>query len=239
MNKLAVCFRRTMRFALVALPIALAGCVSAGDLFAPPSGGGPAVILLSGAGGPQAYRWYAMDVAKLGYIAVLVDGKEICAASSSSCRKSDKESADNLRKLIQSTQADRRVRPGKVAVVGFSVGGGGALVHATSAPDLVAGVVAYYPSISRIPDIRAVASRVATPTLVFAGERDRYFKCCLIESMREFASASREAKNPAELVVYPEADHAFNLDGPRYRADYTADAWEKTKSFLARVHPIK
>lgn len=231
-------FARFVHGCIAIVVIAGLSPVRAADWQAPETGSGPAVILLSGASGTQAYRWYAMDVAKLGYTAILVDGSEVCASSSSGCWKSDKESAENLRKMIANAQSDKRVTPGKISVIGFSLGGGGALVHAASSADLVAGVVAYYPSISKIPDLRATASKVAVPTLVIAGERDS-FKCCRVESMREFELGSRESKNPVELVVYPEADHGFNLDGSRFRAEDTSDAWERTKAFLARVQPRK
>ena len=104
--------------------LALSAQSWAATFFAPPSGKGPAVILLSGASGPQPYRWYAMDVAKLGYTAVLVAGKDVSIH--------DKDSADNLRKTIDETQADSRVLRGKVIVIGFSLGGGGALAHAAA-----------------------------------------------------------------------------------------------------------
>ncbi len=231
-------FARSVRGCFAIIVIAVLSPVHAAEWQAPEMGSGPAVILLSGASGTQAYRWYAMDVAKLGYTAILVDGSEVCASSSSGCWKSDKESAENLRKLIEKAQSDKRVKSGKISVIGFSLGGGGALAHATSLADSVAGVVAYYPSITRIPDLRATASKVSVPSLVIAGERDS-FKCCRVESMREFELGSKESGNPVELVVYPEADHGFNLDGSRYRANDASDAWERTKAFLARVQPPK
>lgn len=219
--------------------LAFIGPTMAADYFGPPSGKGPAVILISGASGTAPYKWYAMDVAKLGYTAILVSGRDICPSTAGGCPTAEKDSAANLRKTILASQVHGRVIPGKVAVIGFSLGGGGALVFAAPVADAVAGVVAYYPSISKLPNTREVAARVAVPTLILAGEKDRYFECCLVESMREFDLAARAASTPTELVVYPSAGHAFNLDGPGSRPDDTADAWERTKAFLARVHPLR
>ena len=227
-----------IKASLAALLLAITTPLMAADVYAPPSGTGPAVILLSGSGGTFPFRWYAQDVAKLGYTAVLVSGKEVCASSSSSCSRSDSESLDALRKTIAEAQRDKRVVAGKVAVIGFSLGGGGALVHAAPLAEAVSGVVAYYPSISKLPDIAQAASRVATPTLVLAGGKDRLFNCCLVGSMQAFAAGTRSTPHPTELVVYPDADHVFNLDGSKYRPDDTADAWERTKAFLARVLPL-
>ena len=223
----------------VLLLLASARLATAADFFAPPSDSGPAVVVISGAGGTSPYRWYALDVAKLGYAVALVSGKEICSSSSSSCSKTDDESAANLRKAVAELQSNKRVAPGKVAIVSFSLGGGGALVHAAPLSEAIAGVVAYYPSITKIPDISKVAAQVAVPTLILSGEQDKYFNCCLVESMRAFESGVRAKSVPFELVVYSNANHGFNLDGSRYRADDTADAWERTKAFLGRVLPLK
>lgn len=217
---------------LPALALLMAGTPGwAASVFAPPGGKGPAVILLSGATGPQPYRWYAMDVAKLGYTVLLVPGKEVSIH--------EKDAAENLRKTIEQAQADTRVVRGKVAVIGFSLGGGGALAQAAVLKDAVAGVVAYYPNITS-PGFDAVAAgaRTAVPTLILAGEQDTYRNCCLLESMRQFEAGARSAGAPFELVTYPGANHGFNLDGPALRADDTADAWERTKAFLGKYHPL-
>ena len=211
----------------------------AAEYMAPPSGSGPAVVVISGASGTAAYRWYARDVAKLGYSVALVAGWQICAASSGSCSRSNEDSAANLKATIEELQGNPRTAPGKVVVIGFSLGGGGALVHAAPLSEAVAGVVAYYPSITRLPDLNGAAARVAVPTLLLSGEQDRYFNCCLIESMRAFEAGVRAKSVPVELVAYPQADHAFNLDGPKHRPEETADAWQRTQAFLARVLPLK
>lgn len=219
---------------LAALPPA-----TAADLFPPPAGSGPGVVIISGASGKSPYRWYALDVAKLGYAVALVSGKEVCASSSSSCSRTDDESAANLRKTVAELQTKGGAAAGKVAVIGFSLGGGGALVHAAPLSEVVSGVVAYYPSITKIQSLGKTAAQVSVPTLILSGEKDKYFGCCLIESMREFEAGVRMKGLPVELVAYPNADHSFNLDGSKYRPDDSADAWERTKTFLAQALPIK
>jgi len=219
--------------------LAVARPSAAADFFSPPSGSGPAVVIISGASGTSPYRWYAQDVAKLGYVVALVPGKDVCASGTGSCSRTDEESAANFRQLIEEVQGNKRVTPGKVVVVGFSLGGGGALVHAAPLSEWVAGVVAYYPSISKVPDLDKAAARVAVPTLILSGEQDKSFNCCLVVSMRLFAAGVGAGAGPVELVVYPHADHVFNLDGSRYRVDDAADAWERTRAFLARALPLK
>lgn len=229
---------RTLVLPLLLLWAAARSAVAA-DFIAPPSGSGPGVLVISGSNGTPPYRWYARDVARLGYAVSLVSGKEICAASSNSCSNTDAQSAANLQRAVAELQGNKRVLPGKIVVISFSLGGGGALVHAAPWSEAVAGVVAYYPSISRIDDLGKAAAQVAVPTLILSGERDRYFNCCLVESMRAFEAGVRARSTPVELVVYPNADHGFNLDGPRFRPDDTGDAWERTQAFLAQVLPLK
>ncbi|HWQ11139.1 MAG TPA: dienelactone hydrolase family protein, partial [Holophaga sp.] len=105
----------------------------------PPTSGkpGPVIIEISGHTGPTSYRPYATELAKLGYYTVLIDGKDIL--------NPDHTGSANLRKAIKRAQHAPDAIPGKVAVIGFSQGGGGALYEAANLPDDVAMVVAYYP----------------------------------------------------------------------------------------------
>ena len=91
-------------------------------VYAPPSGTGPIVVLLSGHSGPGLYT-------------VLLDGKDILTR--------EQDGASNLRKAIARAQRSAQAIPGKAVVIGFSRGGGGALLYAASMPDLVSAVVAY------------------------------------------------------------------------------------------------
>ena len=215
------------------LALAAAICpfaATAQDYFVPSSGKGLVVVLISGVSGTALYKDYAEAIAGLGYTAVLVSGKEVGIK--------DERSGINLKNLIQATQSDPRVVPGKVGVVGFSLGGGGALLHAASQRDTVAFVVAYYPSVTNMPSIAEAGRSVSVPTLILAGAKDRYNHCCLVESMHEFQSASKNGASPVELVVYPNADHGFNLKVPAYRSDDAADAWARVKTMLAKYAPV-
>jgi dienelactone hydrolase len=199
----------------------------------PPSGRGPIVIVLSGFSGPEAYKSYAADVAQLGYYAVLLDGRGVSTWMGKSAEVS-------LRRTIENVQQSPNAIPGKVAVIGFSLGGGGALAHAAHMPDLVSAVIAYYPGISEVLDMKGVAARFQVPTLVLAGGKDTQNKCCLIESMRAMEASAKDGGKSFELVVYPEAYHAFNLGHmPSFRAEDTADAWQRTIKMLGQYSPLR
>jgi dienelactone hydrolase len=54
--------------------------------------------------------------------------------------------------------------------------------------------------------------------------------------MRELEAAAKSKNAPLQLVVYPDAQHAFNIKGQTYRGDDTADAWRRTAEMLAQYH---
>lgn len=201
------------------------------EVFLPKGEKGPVVVVISGQSGTPNYRSYASQVAGLGYYAVLIDGKDILTRQ--------QDGAANLRKVVARAQASPNGAPGKAMVIGFSQGGGGVLAHAMAMPDLFTAAVVYYPATSWARGLAAVVGRMQMPVLVLAGERDRYNNCCLIEHMREMDAAAKARGLPLELVVYPNADHGFNLTGSTYRTDETADAWRRTAEMLARHHPAK
>jgi dienelactone hydrolase len=228
---------------LVLFLVAAGGCSSAittgagGDgpgqtAYPPPSGKGPIVVLLSGRSGPDQYQPIAAAVARLGYYAVLLDGKDILTR--------EQDGRGNLNQAIARAQASPHALPGKTAVIGFSQGGGAALVHAADMPDMVSAVVAYYPVTNFVADASRIARRFQVPVLILAGQRDTYHNCCPIDSMRAIERGARERSAVFELVVYPYAEHGFNLQrSGYYRADDDADAWKRTVEMLRRYQPLR
>jgi dienelactone hydrolase len=224
--------------------IAVLGCTSSGvgvkedqdgpaqTVYVPPGGRGPAVILLSGVDGPGRYQYYADNLAKLGYYSVLLDGNDIATGKP--------DGVENLKKAIARAQRAPHGLTGKVAVIGFSKGGYGALAIAASMPDVVSVVVAYYPAVTkRVKDMKEFTARIRVPILVLAGVHDNYFGCCMIESMRVMDSAARAQGIVFELVEYPHAEHGFNLAIPAYRSEDTADSWRRTVDILRKYHPLR
>jgi dienelactone hydrolase len=191
------------------------------------------VILLSGASGLDNYRSYAAAVAQLGYYAILLDGHDFNAHNAAI------DGTGNLRRAIEQAHRSPKALPGKSAVIGFSLGGGGALTYATGMPDLVSAVVAYYPGTRTMGDMRSFVARFKVPILVLTGERDRYLNCCLVESMRSMEAAAKDGGAPFELVVYPNAGHGFNLvSSSAYRPEDADDAWQRTKKMLGQYQPL-
>ncbi|MDB5802585.1 MAG: carboxymethylenebutenolidase [Rhodocyclales bacterium] len=227
------------RLFLSALSLCILACASARAdedgppqiVFNPSKPKGPIVVVISGQTGPPNYEFYAKKVAELGYYTVLIDGKDILTRQ--------QDGAQNLRKVIAKAQTATQAIPGKVAVVSFSQGGGGSLAHAITMPDQVSMIAAHYPATSWSRDVRTIGSRLRVPMLVLSGEMDHYNNnCCSVESMRELEAGAKSASAPMELVIYPQADHGFNLMGKQFRSDDAADAWKRVVAMLGKYQPL-
>jgi len=195
-------------------------------LFAPATTPAPLIILISGQSGFDLYTDYADKISKLGYYTVLLDGNDILAP--------DQKGGERLKQAIARAQATGKVTPGKVPVIGFSLGGGAALTYAARNPVQVSVVIVYFPDtdfILKTSDPKTFVAKNKVPVLFFAAGKDTYKNCCLVETAKALAAAAKEVGVPFELVVYPQAKHDF-INKPDYRADDAADAWKRTLEAL-------
>ena len=191
-----------------------------------PAGRGRVVIVMSGIEGTSGYVDYAWKVAKLGYYTVILDGKDMLSA--------DPGSEERLQKAIARAQSSPDAVSGKVAVIGFSMGGAAALTYAERRPDLVSIVIAYYPVtsfISKVTDMNTFVGKFQVPVLAFAGAGDTYHDCCLEATIRTMEATAKAQGKPMELIVYPDAGHNF-IKGFDYKAEAADDAWRHTTETL-------
>ena len=190
--------------------------------FKPPAGKGRAIVAVSGAMGTDAYEPAAKKLAGLGYDVFLYDGNKFVG-----------DHGVGVKAAIDAAQKSPNASPGKIGVVGFSLGGGQVLGYAPQYADQVAVVVVMYPLTKVYKDINATVGRIKVPVLMFAGEKD-HFKddCCTVETARAIAAAAAAIKAPLELVTYPNADHDFIIQGSRYDAKAAEDAWTRTAAML-------
>jgi dienelactone hydrolase len=189
---------------------------------APPSGQGRLVLILSGIDGTDPYREYADKIANLGYYAVVIDGRDILSA--------DQKGGDRLQKAITKALGSPKAVAGKIAVIGFSAGGGGALSYAERQPNAVSTVIAYYPAtsfIAKVTNMKTFVGQFQVPLLVFAAGKDDFNNCCLLTTAKEMATNAKELGKQIEFLVYPDAGHNF-IKGSGYRADDAEDAWKRT-----------
>ena len=185
--------------------------------FPPPQGKGRVVVVASGLTGPEHDTVVSREIALLGYDVVLFDGNAMQGTH-----------GDGVKTAIQQAQQMPHALPGKVALVGFSLGGGMFLYYGAQWPDLVSGAVLWYPLNNFIHDVPGFASRLKVPLLVFAGAKDRYHdECCLADKDSTLAAASAAAGKTFKLIVYPDADHDFVKGGDHYNPKDYSDAFKR------------
>ena len=195
--------------------------------FPPPQGMGRLVVIASGLSGPGQYKEVSSEIASLGYDVVLFDGN----AEENTQGKGVKRDIDKARTMPHAL-------PGKVALVGFSLGGGMDLFYGTQLADDVAGVVVWFPANSFIKDVPGFANRLQVPLVVFAGGKDHFRdNCCAADKDTTLQAAAKSASKSFELTIYPDAKHDFNKGGDNYNPKDYADAMQHTadalKMFLA------
>jgi dienelactone hydrolase len=207
--------------ALAIIPVA-APVARAQQEFPPPQGMGRLVVLASGLSGPKQYMEVAADIAKLGYDVVLFDGN----GEENTQGKGVKRDIDKARTMPHAL-------PGKVALVGFSLGGGMALYYGTQLPDDVAGVVAWFPANAFIKDVPGFANRLQVPLVVLAGGKDHFRdNCCTADKDSTLQQAAKSAGKPFELTVYPDANHDFSKGGNNFNPKDYADGLQRTADAL-------
>ena len=191
--------------------------------FTPPQGKGRGVLVVSGSMGAHAYEPAAKHIAAMGYDVLLLDSKDMIG-----------DHGAGIKAGIDKLQHSANVLPGKIGVVGFSLGGGQVLAFATSQTDTVAAIVVMYPLTRLFKDhIPGLVARFQVPILMLAGESDSYKDCCLIETARAIGAAAQAAHAPLELVTYPGANHDFIYEDSRnYDAKTAGDAWQRTEAKL-------
>jgi carboxymethylenebutenolidase len=126
--------------------------------------------------------------------------------------------------------------PARLGITGFCWGGRITWLYAAHNPRLKA-AVAWYGRL--VGDITAntprnpvdVAAELKAPVLGLYGGADPGIPAETVERMRAALAAS--AKVPCEMVVYPEAPHAFHADyRPSYREEPAKDGWRRAMDWL-------
>lgn len=117
----------------------------------------------------------------------------------------------------------------KVGVIGFCMGGALSLYTATKNPKIGACVVFY----GGHPKVKPDLPNLHAPMLGIYGERD---KSVTPESAHKLEQQLRSLGKEVEVIVYPDADHAFfNDTRPHvYNAKAAADAWPRTIDFFRK-----
>lgn len=125
----------------------------------------------------------------------------------------------------------------RLALTGFCWGGRIAWLYAAHQPKLKASVAWYGRLTGDKTPLQPtypldVASHLQAPVLGLYGGQDQGIPLATIEAQR---AALKAAGSPSQIVVYPEAPHAFYADyRASYRAEAAADGWQRLLAWFAK-----
>ncbi|WP_114393568.1 dienelactone hydrolase family protein [Oleisolibacter albus] len=126
----------------------------------------------------------------------------------------------------------------RLGITGFCWGGRITWLYAAHTPALKAGVAWYGRLASPPTDLQPMvpmdlAGTLKAPVLGLYGEADQGIPVKDVEAMR--AALAKAGKTDSEIILYPEAPHAFFADyRPSYRPEPAADGWQRCLTWFKR-----
>jgi len=140
----------------------------------------------------------------------------------------------DLDACVAFAKASGKANTEKLAIIGFCWGGGVVWQYASHNRGLKT-AVAWYGGLSRklAPDAPApldFAPELTVPVLGFYAGKDQGIPTADVEKMR---AELKDAANPSQIILYPEAEHAFFADyRPSYNKAAAEDSWKRMLSWF-------
>ncbi|AWM36526.1 Carboxymethylenebutenolidase [Gemmata obscuriglobus] len=127
----------------------------------------------------------------------------------------------------------------KLGITGFCWGGRIVWLYAAHSKELKAGVAWYgrLTAAGKATELQPkfpidLAGDLAAPVLGLYGEKDTGIPVKDVEAMR---AALKKANKPSEIVLYPDAPHAFYADyRPSYKKDAAEDGWTRLQAWFKK-----
>ena len=126
----------------------------------------------------------------------------------------------------------------RLMITGFCWGGRITWLYAAHNPQLKA-AVAWYGKLTGDKSLNSpkqpvdIATDLNAPVLGLYGGQDNSIPQESVETMRQ---ALRAANAKAEIIVYPDAGHAFNADyRPSYHAESAKDGWQRMLEWFKQI----
>jgi carboxymethylenebutenolidase len=213
-----------------------AGGNTGGYLAVPESGSGPGVVVIQ--------EWWGLvdhikDVcdrfAKEGFVALAPDlyhGKTTKSPDEAGklmmALRIDEAERD-LTAAVQYLSTQDATTSEKIGVIGFCMGGALALYTATKNPGIGACVVFY----GGHPNVKPDLPNLHAPVLGLYAEKDGFVTPA---SVRELEHKLKALGKQIDVIIYPNADHAFFNDTRPvvYYPEAAADSWQRTIQFLRK-----
>ena len=200
----------------------------------------PGIIMIHENRGLNAYiKDMANTLARQGYVVLAVDlfkgqmatNNDQARLLSTSVRNNPGESIANLQSAVKYVSSLPFVDSSKIASIGWCFGGGQSLQLALNSQNhpLVATILYYGTPL--ITDAQQL-SKIKWPILGIFGDKDQANPLPLINKFKVALDAN---KINNDIVIYRGLGHAFaNPSNQNYAPKETADAWQKTLSFLKK-----
>ena len=198
----------------------------------------PAVVMIhENRGLNEHIKMMADTLAKEGYVVLAVDlfngqvasNQEVAGQLSGAVRENPTEAIANLRAAVRYLASLEKVDASQISSLGWCFGGQQSLQLAlnTEAKYPLSSTIIYYGRLVSDPD---ELSKIKWSVLGIFGDQDDSIP---VENVTNFESALDSLGIPNEIYVYEGVGHAFaNPSRDSYAPEQTADAWNKTLSFL-------
>jgi carboxymethylenebutenolidase len=122
------------------------------------------------------------------------------------------------------------VKKDRIGSIGWCMGGGYSLDLALEEPNLKADVINY----GHLATDASAIEKIQAPILGIFGAQDHGIPP---EDVKKFESLLKEKGKKIDVVIYPDAGHAFENPNNKagYRPEDAADAWKRTVNFFASM----
>ena len=149
----------------------------------------------------------------------------------------DKQVMSDLDAAVAYAQKTGKADTSRLGITGFCWGGRIVWLYAAHQPKLKAGVAWYGRFVGPATDLTPkhpvdLAASLKAPVLGLYGGQDTGIPMDTVEQMR---AALKAASSPSEIVVYPDAPHAFHADyRPSYREEPAKDGWKRLLAWFKK-----
>lgn len=153
----------------------------------------------------------------------------------------DEQVMSDLDSTVSWCEKSKKGDVARLAITGFCWGGRIVWLYSAHSPALKAGVAWYGRLTNNKDELHPkhpldIAGQLKCPVLGLYGGADTGIP---LESVEKMRAALKEAKQPSEIVVYPDTPHAFLADyRPSYRKEPAEDGWKRMLAWFGQ-HGVK
>lgn len=200
----------------------------------------PAVVMI--------HEWWGLNqnikdmanlLAKNGFVVLaadlyhgkVTDNPQLAMELVQTARNNQNSSTANLQAAVKYLSSAPNVDNKKIVSLGWCFGGGQSLQLALNSQEHPLAATILYYGTPLVTDNESI-SKIKWPVLGIFGDKDEAIP---IAEINQFRSSLNESGIQNEIHVYSGVGHAFaNPSGDSYAPEETADAWQRTLSFLKK-----